>query len=57
MASVVRPTSEPEVDDPFASMTVEELKAELPAGLVSLFPEFRVVLAQERALIAGTRDL
>ena len=54
MASVVRPAGEPEVEDPFASMTVEELKAELTAGLVTLFPEFRVVPAKQPALIAGT---
>jgi hypothetical protein len=57
MASVVRPASEPEAEDPLASLTFEELKAELLAGLASLFPEFRVVPAQGRALIAGTRDL
>ena len=56
MASVVRPTSEPEAEDPIAQMTVEELKAELLAGLVSLFPELRVVAAQGQALIARTRD-
>ena len=37
-------------------MTVEELKAELLAGVVGLFPELRVVPAQPQALIAGTRD-
>jgi len=56
MASVVRAASEPEVEEPFAEMTVEELKAELLAGLLSLFPELRVVPAQGRALIVGTRD-
>ncbi len=55
MASVVRAASEPELEDPLAQMTVEELKAELLAGLVSLFPELRVVAAQGQALIAGTR--
>ena len=56
MASVVRPASEPEAEDPFAQMTVEELKAELLAGLASLFPELRVVAVQGQALIARTRD-
>ena len=56
MASVVRPTSEPEAEDPFAQMTFEELKAELLAGFVSLFPELRVGPSQGRALIPGTRD-
>ena len=55
MASIVRAASEPELEDPLAQMTVEELKAELLAGLVSLFPELRVVAAQGQALIAGTR--
>jgi hypothetical protein len=55
LPSVVRPASEPEADDPFAQMTFEELKTELLAGLVSLFPELRVVHAQRQALIAGTR--
>jgi hypothetical protein len=56
MASVVRPASEPEAEDPLADMTFEELKAELLAGLLSLFPELRVVPAQRQALTAGTRD-
>jgi len=56
IASAVRPASEPEVEDPFAQMTVEELKAELLAGLADLFPELRVVAAQGQALIARTRD-
>jgi hypothetical protein len=55
MASVVRAASEPEVEEPFAEMTVEDLKAELLAGFASLFPELRVVQAQRQALIAGTR--
>ena len=38
MASVVRPTSEPELEDPFAQMTVEELKAELLAGVCQPVP-------------------
>ena len=45
-----------ELEDPFANVTFEELKAELLAGLVSLFPELRVVPAQGRALIARTKD-
>jgi hypothetical protein len=56
MASVVRPASEPEAEDPFANMTFEELRAELRAGFASLFPELRVVPAQGQALIAGARD-
>jgi len=56
MASVVRPVSEPELEDPLAQMTVEELKAELLAGLASLFPELRVVPARGQALIARKRD-
>jgi hypothetical protein len=56
MASVVRPASEPEAEGPFACMTFKELKAELLAGLVTLFPELRVVPAKQPALIAGTRD-
>jgi len=56
MASVVRPASEPELEDPLAQMTVEELKAELLAGLASLFPELRVVPARGQALIARKRD-
>ena len=56
MASVVRAASEPEVEEPFAEMTVEELKAELLAGFASLFPELRVVQAQRQALIARNRD-
>jgi hypothetical protein len=55
MASVVRP-SEPELEDPVAHMTNEELKAELLAGIAELFPELRVVPAQQQALIAGARD-
>lgn len=42
---------------PLANMTFEELKGELLTGLISLFPELRVVAAQPQALIAGTRDL
>jgi hypothetical protein len=57
MASVVRAASEPEAEEPLANMTFEELKAELLTGLISLFPELRVVAAQPQALIAGTRDL
>ena len=45
MASVVRAASEPEAEEPLASLTFEEMKAELLAGFASLFPE----------LIAGTR--
>jgi hypothetical protein len=56
MASVVRPASEPEAEDPLASLTFEEMKAELLAGLVRLFPELRVVAAHGQALIAGTGD-
>jgi Domain of unknown function (DUF4167) len=56
IASVVRPASEPEDEDPLADMTFEELKTELLAGLVSLFPELRAVPAQGQALIARTRD-
>jgi hypothetical protein len=56
MASVVRPASEPEAEDPLASLTFEEMKAELLAGLVRLFPELRVVPAQGKVLIARTRD-
>ena len=56
MASIVRPANEPEAEDPIAAMTFEELKAELLAGLVVLFPELRVVHAQRQALIARTRD-
>ncbi len=56
MASIVRPASEPEAEDPFASMTFAELKAELIAGLVTLFPELRVVPAKQPALIAGIRE-
>jgi hypothetical protein len=48
MASVLRPTSEPELEDPLAQMTVEELKAELLAGLVTLFPEFESFLREGR---------
>jgi hypothetical protein len=56
MASIVCPASEPELEDPFVNVTFEELKAELLAGIVGLFPELRVVAAQGQALIAGTRD-
>ena len=56
VASIVRPASEPELEDPLAQMTFEELKAELFAGFASLFPELRVVPAQGQALIARTRD-
>ena len=37
-------------------MTFEELKIELLAGLVSLFPELRIVTTQPQALIARKRD-
>ena len=56
MASVVRPAGEPEAEDPFGSMTFEELKAELLAAFTHVFPELRVVAAQGQALIARTRD-
>jgi hypothetical protein len=57
MASVVRPSSsEPEVEDPFASMTFEELRAYLLAEFTNVFPELRVVPAQGHALIGGARD-
>ena len=56
MASIVRPANEPEADDPFAQMTFEELKTELLAGLVTLFPELRVVPSRGQALLAGTRN-
>jgi len=49
MASLVRPASEPEAEDPLANMTIEELKAELLAGLAGLFPELRVVTTQPQA--------
>jgi hypothetical protein len=56
LASVVRPASEPEAEDPLADMTFEEMKTELLAGLAGLFPELRVVDTQPQALIARTRD-
>jgi hypothetical protein len=48
MASVVRPASEPELEDPFANVTFEELRAELLAGFASVFPELRAVPSQGR---------
>ncbi len=56
MASIVRPASEPEVEDPFAHMTFEELRAELLAEFTNAFPDLRVVPAREQALIPGTRE-
>ncbi len=56
VASVVRPASEPEVDDPFANMTFEELRAGVLAGFTSLFPELRVIPAAGQKVLPGTRD-
>ncbi len=55
MASVVRPASEPEADDPFAYLTYEELRAELLAEFANAFPDLRVVPAREQALIPPAR--
>ncbi len=55
IASVVRPASEPELDDPFATMTYEELRAELLAGFASAFPELRVIPAAGQKVLPGKR--
>jgi hypothetical protein len=36
IASIVRPASEPELEDPFANVTFEELRAELLAGFAGV---------------------
>ncbi len=56
MASVVRPASEPDVDDPFAHMTYEELRSDLLAGFTRLFPELRVIPAAGQKVLPGTKD-
>ena len=48
MASIVRPPTEPEAEDLLTDMTSEELKAELLAGLVGLFPSFELSLRSDR---------